>query len=146
MELNELIISVADETQYTRREIRTILRAIVKHITDGLASGVNVRIPKLGRFENLYAAPRSGRNRATGERFVIPASRRIKFVPTAQLRKRVKLSASLFETEEPATLYGLSEKGEEDDGEVRSRDRPEEGPQRKEGWGRRQKQGYAPEY
>jgi nucleoid DNA-binding protein len=136
MEFQDLVIALSDETHYTRREIRRILRVFAKVVREGLSDGLDVKIPGLGRFENVPSAARSGRNASTGERFVIPPSRRVKFVPCDKLRVGVKESVDLFKEESLARRFGLPRK-EKKRGEVRSRDRPQEGPEGEEGGSRK---------
>jgi DNA-binding protein HU-beta len=132
MEFQDLVVALSEETRYTRREVRTILRAFAKVVREGLSDGLDVKIPGLGRFENVHAAARSGRNATTGERVPIPPSRRVRFVPCDALRDGVKRSFDLFKEESLSKRFGLPRK-ERPRGKVRSRDRPKQGAQREEG-------------
>jgi DNA-binding protein HU-beta len=135
MEFQELVSVLADESSYTRREIRAILRLFSQAVREALADGRDVQVWGLGRFLNLPAKERSGRNPHTGERVRIPATRRVKFDPAKELRASVKASSDLFNTGVSLEQrYGLPRKRKEmKRGKVRSRDRPEQGPEGKEG-------------
>lgn len=132
MQWQELVSALSDETKYTRREVRSLLRTLSEIIVDNLSQGRDVQVLGLGWFLNVPAAPRSGRHPVTGERIPIPASRRVKFDPTDEVRAGVKASADLFIVESPEKRFGLSTT-EEDHGKVRSPDRQGQGPPGKEG-------------
>ena len=143
MEYQELITTIAERSSYTPREIRHILRLFTEIAGDALAAGLDVQIRHLGKFKNVVAGRKSGRNPTTGERFPVPPSRRIKFEPAKRLRARVKASLSLFNKESLEEKYGLPKK-EEHSGEIRSTDRSEQSAKRKESG--RGRQGSTPKH
>jgi nucleoid DNA-binding protein len=132
MEYQELVTVLAERTHYTRREIRQILRLLVKTIRETLEDGRDVHIYGLGRFQNLEARARSGRHPITGERIPIPARRRIKFEPIDEFRDAVRASAELFKKESLEARFGLPRK-EDRHGKVWRGDRSGKSAKGKEG-------------
>lgn len=136
MEYQELVTVLADKSNYTRREVRNILRLLVDVIRDAIENGRDVRIRALGRFANVETGPKVGRHPGTLEVMHIPATRKVKFDPTKEFKRKVKESVHLFRKESLETKYGLPRK-EKPHGEVCSGNRPQQGAERKEGRGRR---------
>jgi len=136
MEFQELVTELSNQTNYTKREIRHILRLLVKLIVENIVNGRDVQIWGLGRFRNLPAKARTGRHYITGARIDIPASRRLKFEPIIEIKNRVRESISLFKKESLEAKYGLPKK-EKRHGKIWSSHRPPQSTQRKEGWSRR---------
>jgi len=134
MEFQDLVTVLAEQTNYTPREIRQILRLFVQSIVETLTEGRDVQVWGLGKFRNVAAGARSGRHAVTGERVLIPPSRRIKFEPIQEFREKVKTSATLFNKESLETKYGLPKK-EKDSGKVRSRNRPQQDTKGEKGGG-----------
>ncbi len=136
MEFNELIDVLADETKYTKREVRSFLRLIAKLIGDNIAKGRDVNLWGVGKFVNRPRGPSIGRNRWTGEHIDVPAMRCVRFRPCVGLKKQAKSSIVHFQRQNLEQRYGLKQK-EETDGKIRSSDRSEQGTQRKKSWIRR---------
>lgn len=124
MNYQELIEHVAEDTRYTKREIRAILRAFSKVVQETLFSGRDVYIENLGFFLNVPAAARSVMDPRTKRQFIMPATRRVKFVPSRFVKHKIRESHKLFAKVDPVEHFGL---GRKDDGQVRSGDRSEEG-------------------
>lgn len=122
MEFQELVESLSKQTSYTRREIRYVLYLLIEIIRDNLTNGRDTQIRKLGKFKNVPAGQRAVRNQYTGERYMLPPSRRIKFEPIQELRERVKDSEKLFRKESLEARFGLPKK-EKGNGKVRRRNR-----------------------
>jgi integration host factor subunit beta len=132
MEFQELVTVIADQTSYTRREIRQILRLLAQIVGDAVEEGRDVHMCDLGTFRNLEAGARVGRHPRTGARIDIPARRRLKFEPEIMLRNRIRASKIFKEVplekrygvpkERSLTeRYGLPKKGKRH-GKIRSRD------------------------
>jgi nucleoid DNA-binding protein len=134
MEYQELISVLSDETKYTRREIRKILRLFAKHVRKALGDGRDVHIYGLGKLQNCPAKARVARDpRTNGAKpMIVPATRRVRFIPSDDLKAIVQASITLFKEENLELRFGLPRK-EKRHGKVRSRDRSEEGTQGKEG-------------
>lgn len=132
MEFQELVETLSTQSRYTRREIRQIVLLLIEIIRDNLAHGRDTQLRKLGKFRNVPAGVKCVRNKYTGERRLLPPSRRVKFEPTQELKELVRSSESLFKQESLESRFGLPKK-EDKHGKVRRRDRPRQGPKRKEG-------------
>ena len=132
----DLIGTIADETSYTRREIRKILRVMARITRSELCSGRDVQIYGVGKFHNKPAKARMARHPITGAPLPIPARRRVKFIPSEPLIEAVRQSVVVFQDVDLQERFGLTKKQnkEPDYGKVWRRYRHEESPQRKNGW------------
>jgi DNA-binding protein HU-beta len=132
----DLIGAISDETKYTRREIRKILRVMARIMREELSSGRDVQIYGVGKWHNKPAAPKEARNARTGERIRLPARRRVKFTPCEALSEGVRASVVVFHDVDLQAKFGLKkkkEKKEPDHGKVWRRYRSEESSQGEEG-------------
>ena len=128
MELLDIVCEVSKHTQYTRREIRKILRATVAVIKEELNQGRNVSWRGLGQFQNAYRGYRTGRDPKTRGKttMYVPPGRRLKFVPSVELAELVKQSNKHFIETDLKTRY-LPKQEIANDGQIRSGTRPREG-------------------
>lgn len=86
MNKTELILSVAEETGFSRKNVEIGLSAAINLITKALAEEEKVQIVGFGSFETKARAERMGRNPKTGEDIPIPATK----VPTFKAGKALK--------------------------------------------------------
>ena len=86
MNKTELILSVAEETGFSRKNVEIGLNAAINLITKALAEEEKVQIVGFGAFETKTRAERIGRNPATGAEIKIAASK----VPTFKAGKALK--------------------------------------------------------
>lgn len=86
MNKTELILSVAEETGFSRKNVEIGLNAAINLITKALAEEEKVQIVGFGSFETKARAERMGRNPKTGEDIPIPATK----VPTFKAGKALK--------------------------------------------------------
>ena len=75
MNKTELILSVAEETGFSRKNVEIGLNAAINRITTALAEEEKVQIVGFGAFETKTRAERMGRNPKTGEDIPIPAAK-----------------------------------------------------------------------
>jgi len=129
MTFDELLVTLAEESRYTRREIRKLVRLLALVIRKNIEEGRDVQLHGIGRFACKLDGERFGRHVVTGEKIVIPPKRRLRFVPAKAL-KVAALRAPLLE-EDLEAHFGLK-KGK-NDGQVRGSDRPQKGAKRKDG-------------
>ena len=61
-------------------------KAFLEVVRDALAHGDSVRLPGLGSLNVRLSAPRVGHNPRTGERIEIPATRRVRFSQSPEMR------------------------------------------------------------
>jgi len=79
MKKDELITATAEKLGTTKKEARATLEQVFEVFEDALVSGKKVPVGNLGKLEVRERAERNGRNPATGESMVIPASNAIKY-------------------------------------------------------------------
>ena len=70
----ELITSMAEKSQLTKKDAETALKAFVESVQEALENGEKVQLVGFGTFETRERAAREGRNPRTKEVISIPAS------------------------------------------------------------------------
>lgn len=85
----DLVQSVSDKSMLTKMAAEKVLNAVLDSIREAIEKGESVRLAGFGSFDVVAAAPRTGRNPATGERIEIPARLRVRFTPSRSLRETV---------------------------------------------------------
>jgi len=86
----ELIEEVAGETGLTKRTSGKAVDAVVSVISDCLTRGEKVTLVGFGTLRVTKKKARLGRNPQTGESINIPAKKVPKFVPSKNLKNKVK--------------------------------------------------------
>jgi nucleoid DNA-binding protein len=81
---------VAGNENITRSSAERIVNHAFAFIRDSIANGEDVHIKDFGNFTLAERAARTGRNPATGAEIEIPASRAVKFKPSASFKEQVK--------------------------------------------------------
>lgn len=71
----ELVSSVADKAEVTKKEAEKIITAVFDVVEEALAKGEKVQLVGFGTFEVRDRAARTGRNPQTGEEIQIAATR-----------------------------------------------------------------------
>jgi len=82
----ELISSVAEKTDLTKKDAEKAVNAVFAAIEEALARGEKVQLVGFGTFEVRDRKERTGRNPQTGEEIVIPAAK----VPAFKAGKSLK--------------------------------------------------------
>lgn len=85
----ELVSSVAEKAEITKKDAEKVVNAVFSSIEDALAKGDKVQLVGFGTFEVRERAARTGRNPKTGEEISIPATRVPSFKPGKSLRDSV---------------------------------------------------------
>ncbi len=75
MNKTELITSMAEKSNMSKKDTELALNALIESIEDALASGEKVQLVGFGSFEIRQRAERTGRNPQTMEEITIPASK-----------------------------------------------------------------------
>ena len=75
----ELIASIAEKSELTKKDAEAALNAFMKAVEESLAAGNKVQLVGFGTFEVSERAAREGRNPQTGETMEIKASKTPKF-------------------------------------------------------------------
>ena len=70
----ELITSMAEKSQLTKKDAESALKAFIDSVQEALESGEKVQLIGFGTFETRERAAREGRNPRTKESITIPAS------------------------------------------------------------------------
>lgn len=85
----ELISSVAEKTNLTKKDAEKALSAMLESIGEALSAGDKVQLVGFGTFEARERAARKGRNPQTGEEIDIAATKVPVFKAGKQLRDSV---------------------------------------------------------
>ena len=86
MELSEAILR---EVGLSRSESAQLVESVLKHMSNALASGEQVKISSFGTFNVRQKNARIGRNPKTGEEVPILPRRVLSFRPSHLMKKRV---------------------------------------------------------
>lgn len=70
----ELVSSVAEKTDLTKKDVEKAVTGILDSITEALAKGEKVQLVGFGTFETRARAARKGRNPQTGQEIEIAAT------------------------------------------------------------------------
>ena len=89
MNKTELVAAIAEKTDLTKKDAELALTAVVESITEALVKGDKVQLIGFGSFEVKSRAERVGRNPATKEQIVIPASKHPAFSAGKALKEKV---------------------------------------------------------
>jgi len=85
----ELVSSVAEKAEITKKEAEKVVSAVFASVEEALAKGEKVQLVGFGTFEVKERAARTGRNPKTGEEIEIPATRVPSFKPGKSLKENV---------------------------------------------------------
>ncbi len=92
MNKTELVNSVAEKGELTKKDAAKAVEAVFEIITDSLKNGDKVQLIGFGNFEVRDRSARKGRNPQTGEEIEIAASKVPAFAPGKVLKDSVKNS------------------------------------------------------
>ena len=85
----ELTKSVATRTGVTQKDAAVYVDAVIESIKDGMIEDGKVQIVGFGTFEVKERAEREGRNPATNQPMLIPATKVLKFKAGKALKDAV---------------------------------------------------------
>jgi len=85
----ELVSSVAEKADLTKKDVEKALSAMLDSISEALAKGDKVQLVGFGTFETRERAARKGRNPQTGEEISIAATKVPVFKAGKVLREAV---------------------------------------------------------
>ena len=89
MNKTELISSIAENAELTKKDAEAALKAFTETVEEVLASGDKIQLVGFGTFETRGRAAREGRNPRTKEIINIPASTVPVFKAGAVLKEKV---------------------------------------------------------
>ena len=79
MNKSELIASMADKAELTKKDSEKALAAFIETVEEQLQKGEKIQLVGFGTFEVAERAARTGKNPQTGEAIKIAASKAPKF-------------------------------------------------------------------
>ena len=85
----ELITSMAEKSQLTKKDAEAALKAFIDSVQEALEGGDKVQLVGFGTFETRERAAREGRNPRTKETISIPASTVPVFKAGKEFKERV---------------------------------------------------------
>lgn len=85
----ELTKSVATRIGATQKDAVVYVDAVIESIKDGMIEDGKVQIVGFGTFEVKERAEREGRNPATNQPMLIPATKVLKFKTGAKLKEEI---------------------------------------------------------
>ena len=86
----EIITSMAEKSQLTKKDAESALKAFIDSVQEALENGDKVQLIGFGTFETRERAAREGRNPRTKEAITIPASTVPVFKAGKEFKDRVK--------------------------------------------------------
>ena len=89
MNKSELITSMAEKSQLTKKDAELALKAFMDSVQEALECGDKVQLVGFGTFETRERAEREGRNPRTKETIKIPASTVPVFKAGKEFKERV---------------------------------------------------------
>jgi DNA-binding protein HU-beta len=87
--LRQIAADLAEEHELPRKQVEALMNGLVEAVTETLSNGDKVRLSGIGILQVKDRAARMGRNPATGEQIKIPASRKLKFTASKELKEVV---------------------------------------------------------
>ena len=88
----ELITSMAEKSQLTKKDAEAALKAFIDSVQEALEGGDKVQLVGFGTFETRQRAARKGLNPQTKEEIKIPASKAPAFKAGKALKELVNKS------------------------------------------------------
>lgn len=89
MNKTELVATVAEQADISKKDAEKALKAFVDVVTEEMKKGEKVQLVGFGTFEVSERAAREGRNPQTGETMTIAASKAPKFKAGKALKDMV---------------------------------------------------------
>jgi DNA-binding protein HU-beta len=86
MNKSDLVTSMADKSDISKKDAEKALNAFLETVEDALSKGDKVQLVGFGSFEVRARAERKGRNPQTREEITVPASK----VPVFKVGKALK--------------------------------------------------------
>ena len=85
----ELITSMAEKSNLTKKDAELALKAFIESVSETLENGDKVQLVGFGTFKISERAARQGRNLITGETIQIAASKNVSFKAGKELKELV---------------------------------------------------------
>lgn len=91
MTKRDLVIKIAQNTNLTQNEVKSVIEGVLESIVDALAEGDKVELRDFGIFKVKDRKERIGRNPRTGDSVSINAKRIAYFKPGKLLKEKVEV-------------------------------------------------------
>lgn len=91
MNKTELINSIAEKAEITKKDANTAIDAFMNTVKETLSAGESVHLVGFGTFDVSNRAARTGRNPKTGDPVEIAASKSPKFKASSVLKAAVNV-------------------------------------------------------
>lgn len=88
---NQLIDAVANTSGHTKKDLETVIDAVLEHVGEALSKGEKVDLRGFGSFVAREKKARQGRNPKTGETIEIAARKAVAFKPSKELAGKVNV-------------------------------------------------------
>lgn len=89
MRKSELIKLLSARINASQSEVSEILQHLAEIIHAEMLTGGEVPLPGVGKFKVRRTSPRVGRNPKSGETLQIPASRKVCFICSKDLKEKI---------------------------------------------------------
>lgn len=86
----DLIAMVANDTGFTKKDVRIVVDSVFENIAKVLMSGTNLNITGFGKFYTNVVQGRTGRNPYDGKEYTVATNRYPKFTSSKNFRELVK--------------------------------------------------------
>jgi DNA-binding protein HU-beta len=93
MNKSELVEAAAFKAEMTKKDVNTVLDALLATITEAVAANDKVTLVGFGTFEAKMRQAREGRNPSSGQAITIPARMMPKFSAGKALKDAVEAAA-----------------------------------------------------
>lgn len=90
MNKQDIIARIAEKSGLTKKDVETVVNAVLEEITEALRAGEKVQFVGFGTFETRKRSARTGRNPQTGETINIPEAVIPAFRAGNKLKEAVK--------------------------------------------------------
>lgn len=87
----ELVSEMASRTGRTKVHCDEAISDVSSMLSDLLSEGNNIYLKDFGKFEVVDCKKKIGRNPKTNEEIIIPERKKIKFVVSKNLKKKVEI-------------------------------------------------------
>jgi DNA-binding protein HU-beta len=88
----ELVDAIASEANLSKGDAENALNAFITAVSNAVAGGDKVTLPRFGTFALSHRSARTGMNPQTREPIQIAASKSVKFTVGSELKKLVNQS------------------------------------------------------
>lgn len=90
MNKKELIDRLSRDMSMSKAQTTVLFEEMFESISNILANGQDVSIPKFGKFQVSMQPERKARNPKTGETVMVPEKQKVKFKPSNTLKEQIQ--------------------------------------------------------